>query len=123
MGGMRHFVDDDAGYLAWLAGHPADFVINTGRSPSAAYLMLHRASCRTISGTPARGSTFTGDYTKICGDRGNSTSSPASSAAQPAPAVCAWASRRVVLAVSCGQLESTDRCVTTWPTVPAAGCR
>jgi hypothetical protein len=29
--------------------------------------MLHRASCATISGRPARGSTFTGEYTKVCG--------------------------------------------------------
>jgi hypothetical protein len=67
MGCMRHFIDDDAAYLGWLADHPDGFVINTGRTPSAAYLMLHRASCGTISGTPARGSTFTGDYTKVCG--------------------------------------------------------
>jgi hypothetical protein len=66
---MRHFVDDDAGYLGWLADHPQGFVLNTGRSPSAAYLMLHRASCGSIRGTPARGITFTGDYSKVCGGR------------------------------------------------------
>jgi hypothetical protein len=69
IGCMRHFVDDDAAYLEWLADHPTGFVINTGRNPSAAYLMLHRANCRTISGVPARGATFTGDYTKVCGGR------------------------------------------------------
>ena len=26
---MLHFVHDDAGYLAWLSGHPDGFVINT----------------------------------------------------------------------------------------------
>jgi hypothetical protein len=66
---VRHFVDDDASYLEWLAEHPAGYVINTGRSPSAAYLVLHRASCGTISGVPARGSTFTGDYSKVAGGR------------------------------------------------------
>jgi hypothetical protein len=66
---MRHFVDDDVAYLGWLADHPEGFVLNTGRNPSAAYLMLHRASCGTIRGTPARGSTFTGDYSKVCGGR------------------------------------------------------
>jgi hypothetical protein len=66
---MRHFVDDDAGYQQWLGDHPSDFVINTGRNPTAAYLMLHRADCKTISGRPATGSTFTGDYTKVCGGR------------------------------------------------------
>jgi hypothetical protein len=69
MSSMRHFVDDDAAYLDWLAEHPDGFVINTGRRPSAAYLVLHRTSCSTISGTPARGSTFTGEYTKVCGDQ------------------------------------------------------
>jgi hypothetical protein len=41
---MEHFVDDDPAYLSWLAAHPDSFVINTTRMPSAAYLMLHRAS-------------------------------------------------------------------------------
>jgi hypothetical protein len=67
---VLHFVDDDAGYQAWTAGHSPCFVINTYRAPSAAYLKLHRASCKTITGEPARGLTFTGgDYSKVCGDR------------------------------------------------------
>lgn len=69
MNSMQRFVDDDRGYLDWLDHHPDGFVINTGRSPSAAYLMLHRAGCGTITGKPARGSTFTGDYAKVCGER------------------------------------------------------
>jgi hypothetical protein len=45
-------------------------VVNTYRTPSAAYLMLHRASCSSISGEPARGLTFTGgEYIKVCGGR------------------------------------------------------
>jgi hypothetical protein len=67
---MRHFVDDDAGYARWLAEHPEGFVVNTYRTPSVAYLMLHRAGCSTISGAPARGLTFTGgEYIKVCGSR------------------------------------------------------
>jgi hypothetical protein len=69
MSSMRHFVDDDVAYLGWLADHPDGFVLNTGRNPSAAYLKLHRVSCGSIRGTPARGSTFTGDYSKVCGER------------------------------------------------------
>jgi hypothetical protein len=69
MGGVERFVDDDPGYLDWVARHPEDFVINTGRAPSASYLMLHRAQCGTITGRPARGTTFTGDYAKVCGGR------------------------------------------------------
>jgi hypothetical protein len=66
---MERFTDDDQGYLGWLARHPDGYVINTGRAPTAAYLMLHRAACGTIRGTPARGTTFTGDYVKVCGER------------------------------------------------------
>jgi hypothetical protein len=69
MSSMQRFVDDDRGYLDWLDHHPDGFVINTGRTPSAAYLILHRAGCRTITGTPARGTTFTGDYAKVGGER------------------------------------------------------
>jgi hypothetical protein len=69
MRGMQRFVDDDRGYLDWLDHHADGFVINTGRTPSAAYLMLHRASCGTITGTPARGTTFMGEYAKLCGER------------------------------------------------------
>src|SRR5579863_3164965 len=67
---LLHFVDDDAGYLAWLADHGPEFVINTYRAPASAYLKLHRATCSTITGVPARGATFTGgDYSKLCGSR------------------------------------------------------
>jgi hypothetical protein len=69
IGNVEHFVDDDSAYLAWLADHPSGYVINTGRTPSAAYLMLHRADCHAIAGVAARGSTFTGDYSKVCGSQ------------------------------------------------------
>jgi hypothetical protein len=69
MGYVERFVDDDRGYGEWLGRHPDGFVLNTGRTPSAAYLVLHRAACGTISGRPARGATFTGEYAKICGTR------------------------------------------------------
>lgn len=67
---VQHFVDDDPGYLGWLAHHPGGFVLNTTRRPSAAYLMLHRANCWTITRLQPRATTFTGDYSKLCGDRG-----------------------------------------------------
>jgi hypothetical protein len=69
MSGMQRFVDDDRGYVEWLDHHPDGFVINTGRTPSAAFLMLHHASCAAITGKPARGTSFTGEYTKVCGER------------------------------------------------------
>jgi hypothetical protein len=60
------FRDDDDGYLAWLAAHPAGFVLNVERSPRPNYLILHRATCRTITGRPARGGPWTGPYIKVC---------------------------------------------------------
>lgn len=66
--GPQHFVDDDNAYMEWLSGHPTGYVINTNRRPGPGYLVLHRAGCRTISG-PSSGSTFTGQYSKMCGTR------------------------------------------------------
>ena len=63
------FADDDAGYEAWLRDHPRGFVVNCERNPRAAYLMLHRAGCHTISGAPTAGATWTaGGYIKVCAD-------------------------------------------------------
>ena len=66
---MQHFADDDSGYLGWLADHPEGFVLNTTQTPSATYLMLHRATCWTISRLQPQASTFMGDYSKLCGSR------------------------------------------------------
>jgi hypothetical protein len=67
---MRQFVDDDSGYLSWIADHADSYVVNTTRSPSASYFMLHRANCWTITRLQPRAKTFTGDYSKVCGQRG-----------------------------------------------------
>jgi hypothetical protein len=63
------FKDDDAGYRRWLADdHGSDsYVLNAARNPKPAYLILHRATCHTISGEPARGSQWTHDFIKVCG--------------------------------------------------------
>jgi hypothetical protein len=66
---VRRFVDDDKGYLAWLAEHPGGYVVNLLRLGSSGPLMLHRATCSTIRGTPSRGSRWTADWIKLCGDR------------------------------------------------------
>jgi hypothetical protein len=57
---------DDVGYLQWLAGHHDGFVINIQRSHNPRDARLHTVGCRTITGTPARGDTFTGDWVKVC---------------------------------------------------------
>ena len=66
---MRIFEDDDTGYLAWVESHQHGFVVNTFRKPDPRYLMLHRATCGTITGRPARGQRWTtGDYLKACSE-------------------------------------------------------
>lgn len=62
----QQFLDDDAGYSAWLAANPDGYVINAERKPRPTYVMLHRATCSTISGMPARGRAWTKDYLKFC---------------------------------------------------------
>lgn len=60
------FVDDDTGYVRWLGANPTGYVLNTTRNPTGSYLILHRASCATISGSPVRSRRWTGDYIKVC---------------------------------------------------------
>jgi hypothetical protein len=63
------FDHDDAAYLAWLAAHTQGFIVNAFRNLRPDYLMLHRATCGTISGTPARGVTWTsGAFIKACAE-------------------------------------------------------
>lgn len=64
--GVDQFVDDDAGYEAWLRKHPAGFVVNAWRVPDSSYLKLHRASCATINGRPTNGESWTTTTSKTC---------------------------------------------------------
>jgi hypothetical protein len=67
-GDVRHFLDDDVGYVRWILHNPDKFVLNTARKPTSHYAVLHRATCATISGDPAQGRRWTADYAKFCGD-------------------------------------------------------
>ena len=63
------FDRDDKAYLDWVDHHHHGFVVNAYRNLNPGYLMFHRASFGTISGTPARGKTWTdGDFVKICSE-------------------------------------------------------
>ena len=65
---MQRFVDNDAGYIAWLREHPAGFVLNTYPHVTSSYLILHRASCRTINRSLGPGRLWTHLYGKACSD-------------------------------------------------------
>jgi hypothetical protein len=62
------FLNDDKGYLAWLAAHDDGFVLNTYAHVAAGYLVLHRASCRTINRDLSAGKVWTVQYGKACAD-------------------------------------------------------
>jgi len=57
---------DDLGYSHRVAGHGHGYVINIQRTHNSRDARLHTAACPTITGTPARGDTFTGDWVKVC---------------------------------------------------------
>lgn len=65
---METFKDDDRRYLAWVAQHPRGYVLNTADPPEPSYLILHRASCHTIQGSPPRGDTWTGNMRKFAAE-------------------------------------------------------
>ena len=60
------FMDNDSGYIAWLADHPDGYVLNCERPPRPSSLTLHRATCWTIS--RASGTNWTVNYQKVCAD-------------------------------------------------------
>ena len=60
------FRDDDQGYAAWVAANAQGYVLNIQRSLNPSDARVHDADCRTITGTPPRGRTWTGPYIKAC---------------------------------------------------------
>ncbi|HET9060020.1 MAG TPA: hypothetical protein VFN61_08875 [Acidimicrobiales bacterium] len=67
-GKLVSFLDNDAGYLAWLTAHPDGYVVNTERRPNARYLVLHRATCYTMKPRDVNDNrTWTAAYLKACG--------------------------------------------------------
>src|SRR5262245_26507928 len=65
---MRRFLKDDRGYVEWLAAHPSGFVLNTYAHVTSDYLILHRASCRTVNRPLATNRSWTYAYGKTCSD-------------------------------------------------------
>lgn len=63
---VEFFRDNDRGYAAWLAASTGGYVLNIQRSMNPSDARVHAADCRTITGTPPRGGTWTGSYVKAC---------------------------------------------------------
>lgn len=62
------FHNDDFAYLAWIRRNPRGFIVNCEVQPTSRYLILHRATCHTISGKPASGQRWTAHYKKVCAE-------------------------------------------------------
>jgi len=63
---ITEFRDDDDGYRGWVAANPGGWVTNIQRRLNPSDARVHSADCRTITGTPPRGATWTGPYIKVC---------------------------------------------------------
>ncbi len=60
------FLNDDKGYVSWLAAHQDGYVVNCHAQPDSTYLMLHRANCSWINPPRFKNWTTVG-YMKVCG--------------------------------------------------------
>ena len=63
---MIEFRGDDAAYMNWIAAHPNAFVLNVRRTPDPNYVVLHRATCGSITAPRERGAYTGRSYRKIC---------------------------------------------------------
>lgn len=66
---VKVFQDQEKEYMKWLASHPKGYVVNTTKSRSIKYMVVHTSTCHSISSNPEKEWKFTGpDYIKICSD-------------------------------------------------------
>ena len=64
---MIEFIDDDEGYLVWIASNPDGLVLNVRRNSDSNYVVLHRAICRSISTDKREPGAYTArSFRKIC---------------------------------------------------------
>ena len=93
--GVTLFDGDDAAYHDWLDRNPAGYVVNVRRTFSAKYVVLHRASCASISASRKAGAYTERGYRKLC--------SRTDAAVLEAPTCCGRASGRFTS--WCGQCK------------------
>ena len=61
------FIDNDEDYLQWVKTHFNGYVVNSYRNPTPSYLILHCATCGSISSEKIRNYTTT-SYIKTCSE-------------------------------------------------------
>jgi serine/threonine-protein kinase len=64
------FIGNDEAYLRWLGEHEDGYVVNTHRSVTPNYMVLHKAACGMIKSAQgvAPGGFTERDYIKVCSD-------------------------------------------------------
>ncbi|WP_146111741.1 MULTISPECIES: hypothetical protein [Brucella] len=63
---MANLFENDTKYQEWLAENPTGYVLNTTKSFSKNYAVLHSATCKKISNTTHQSGAFTErDYRKV----------------------------------------------------------
>ena len=63
---VHEFRDEDAAYLKWTSQHRGGYTINIQRTLNPSNARLHRADCRTVSGSNPRNGPWTSHYIKVC---------------------------------------------------------
>jgi hypothetical protein len=66
---VTKFIDDDEGFISWRDSHPNGYILNTTRTPTPSYLVLHRTSCYTMNKLRPGYEHWAYQYIKICADR------------------------------------------------------
>lgn len=84
---ISQFIGDDQAYLNWIARHPEGFVVNSARTPSVSYLVLHRATCGTMS-SPTRSNWTTTGFIKTCSLNADALSAWAADVVGEKPSCC-----------------------------------
>ena len=66
---MIEFKDNEKRYFEWLAAHPDGYVLNVRSKADPNYVVLHRASCGSISSSkPAPGAYTCRGFRKWCAE-------------------------------------------------------
>jgi hypothetical protein len=66
---MQCIENDDQAYFAWLAANQNGYVLNVRSTSDPQYVVLHRASCASISNPKLSDGAYAGrSYRKWCGN-------------------------------------------------------
>lgn len=65
--GLIYFENDDTAYLEWVGRNRDGYVVNVRESLGSDYVVLHRATCTSISGPREPGAYTERYYRKLCG--------------------------------------------------------